>query len=86
MEHLDRLKRSDSCDFEKPRKHIYQKGKIKSNKRSKGGGGGETSGNKFVKKGRVSDKSNALEKSIIAIIVGEPGLGLLNPSEMDTER
>ena len=36
-----------------------------------------------MKKGRVSDKSNALEKSIIARIVGEPGLDLLNPIEMD---
>ena len=41
------------------------------------------SGNKFVKKGRVSDKSNALEKSIIARMVREIGLDLLNPIEMD---
>ena len=31
-------------------------------------------------------ESKALEKSIVARIVQEPGLGLLNPSEMDWER
>ena len=29
---------SNCCDFEKPRKHAYQKGKIKPNEQSKVGG------------------------------------------------
>ena len=33
--HLDRFERNDFCDFDKPRKHACQKGKIESNKRSK---------------------------------------------------
>ena len=36
-EHLDRLKRSDCCDFEKPQKRAYQKRKIKFNEQSKEG-------------------------------------------------
>ena len=31
-------------------------------------------------------ESKAFEKSIVARIVREPGLGLLNPTEMDRER
>ena len=34
-EHLDGLERNDFCDFEKPQKRFYQKGKIESNKQSK---------------------------------------------------
>ena len=34
-EHLDGLERSDFCNFEKPHKHVYQKGKIESNEQSK---------------------------------------------------
>ena len=37
-EHLDGLKRNDVCDFDKPRKRAYQKGKIESNEQSKDGG------------------------------------------------
>ena len=37
-EHLDGLKRNDFCDFDRPHKHAYQKGKIKSNEQSKEGG------------------------------------------------
>ena len=37
-EHLDELERSDFCDFDKPRKLAYQKGKIESNELSKKGG------------------------------------------------
>ena len=33
-EHLDGLKTSDNCDFEKPRKRAYQKRKIESNEQS----------------------------------------------------
>ena len=39
--------------------------------------------NKFVKKGGSQTESKAFEKSIIANIVRDPGLGLFNPSEMD---
>ena len=42
----------------------------------------EASRNEFVEKGRMT-KSKALEKSIVDRTVREPGLGLLNPSEMD---
>ena len=38
------------------------------------------------KRAEWQTKSNALEKSIVDRIFGEPGLGLLNPSEMDWER
>ena len=34
-EHLYGLKMSDFCDFEKSRKHAYQKGKTESNEQSK---------------------------------------------------
>ena len=34
-EHLDGLERSDFCDFDKPRKRAYQKGKIRSNEQSR---------------------------------------------------
>ena len=37
-EHLEGLERNDFCDFEKPRKRAYQKGKIESNEQSKEGG------------------------------------------------
>ena len=37
-EHLGRLERNNFCDFDKPRKRDYQKGKIESNKQSKEGG------------------------------------------------
>ena len=36
-EHLDKLKKNDFCDFEKPHKHAYQKGKIELNQQSKKG-------------------------------------------------
>ena len=38
MEHLDGLERSNVCDFDKPRKRVYQKGKIEFNEQSKEGG------------------------------------------------
>ena len=37
-EHLNGLERNGFCDFDKPRKHAYYKGKIESNKQSKEGG------------------------------------------------
>ena len=37
-EHLDGLERSDFCDFERPHKRAYQKGKIESIEQSKEGG------------------------------------------------
>ena len=37
-EHLDGLEMNDFCDFDKPRKRAYQKGKIESNEQSKVGG------------------------------------------------
>ena len=36
--HLNGLKRNDFCDFDKPCKCAYQKGKIESNEQSKEGG------------------------------------------------
>ena len=38
------------------------------------------------KRAGCQTESKALEKSIVERIVQEPGLGLLNPSEMDRER
>ena len=38
VEHLDGLERNDFCDFDKPRKCGYHKGKIECNKQSKEGG------------------------------------------------
>ena len=38
VEHLDAFKRNDFCDFDKPGKRAYQKGKVESNKQSKEGG------------------------------------------------
>ena len=38
------------------------------------------------KRSGCQTESKALEKSIVDRIVREPGLGLLNPSEMDRER
>ena len=35
MEYLDGLEMSKFCDFDKPCKRAYQKGKIESNKQSK---------------------------------------------------
>ena len=43
----------------------------------------EASRNKFVEKGGMPDRLEALEKSIVERIVRELGLGLLNPSIMD---
>ena len=37
-EHLDELERNNFCEFEKPRKCAYQKGKIEPNQQSKEGG------------------------------------------------
>ena len=51
-EHLDGLERSDFCDFGKPRKHAYQKGKIESNKQSEEGGQPK----QVVKKGLMPDR------------------------------
>ena len=52
MEHLGGLERSDFCDFNKPHKHAYQKGKIGSNEQSKEGG----SRNEFMEKGGMPDR------------------------------
>ena len=43
----------------------------------------EASRNEFMVRAECQTESKALEKSIVARIVREPGLGLLNPSEMD---
>ena len=50
-EHLDRLERNNFCDFDKPRKRAYQKGKIELNKQRR-----EASRNEFVKKGGMPDR------------------------------
>ena len=36
--HLDGIEKSNSCDFDKPRKRAHQKGKVESNEQSKEGG------------------------------------------------
>ena len=46
VEHLDGLERSSFCDFDKPRKRAYQKGKIESNELSKEGGQPKSVGEK----------------------------------------
>ena len=38
MGHHDGLEMNDFCDFDKPHKRVYQKGKIESNEHSKKGG------------------------------------------------
>ena len=37
-EHLDGIERNGFCDFDKPRKRAYQKGKVESIEQSKEGG------------------------------------------------
>ena len=80
MEHLDELKRNDYCDFEKPHKCAYQKGKIESNEQSKEGGQPKRV---YGKERGCQTESKVFEKSIVDRIVQEPDLGLLNPSKMD---
>ena len=46
----------------------------------------EASRNEFMKKGKFQTESKAFEKSIVEKIIREPGLGLLNSSEMDREK
>ena len=73
-------KKNDSCDFEKPHRRASQKEKIESNEQSKEEGQPKS----VCGKGQgCQTESKALEKSIVERIVREPGLGLLNPSEMD---
>ena len=43
----------------------------------------EASRNEFMKKGGMPDRVKNFKKSIVDRIVREPGMGLLNPSEMD---
>ena len=38
MEHLDGFESNDFCDFDRPQKRAYQKGKIESNEQSNEGG------------------------------------------------
>ena len=42
----------------------------------------EDSRNKFMKKGEMPDRVKAFENLIVARVVEEPDLGLLNPYEM----
>ena len=71
-EYLDGLESRDFCDFQKPRKQACQEERLSSTSKARR----ETSRNKFVEKGQTEPK--AFEKSLIARIVREPGLGLLN--------
>ena len=57
MEHLDDLEKNDFCDFDKPRKHAYQKVKVESNKQNM-----EASRNKFTEKGGMSDRFKSFRK------------------------
>ena len=43
----------------------------------------EASRNEFVEKGRIPNKVESYQESIVDRIVQEPSLGLLNPFEMD---
>ena len=76
------LERNNFCDFDKPRKHACQNRKIESNEQSNEGGQPKW----VCGKGRDERLSQKLQKLIVARIVWEPGLGLLNPFEMDWER
>ena len=58
MEHLDGLKRNSFCDFDKPRKRAYQKGKIESNEQSNK----EASRNEFVEKGEMPDRVKSFQE------------------------
>ena len=80
MEHLDGLERNDFCDFDEPRKRTYQKGKIKSQRAKQGGRPAEMS---LWKRVGCQTEPKAFKKSVVARIVREPGMGLLNPSEID---
>ena len=80
-EHIDGLKSSDICDFEKPRKCANRKGMIESNEHSKE----MVSQNKFVKKGRGPDRVESFGKVDSGKNRPRPGLGFLSPSEMDRE-
>ena len=78
-----RTRKERLCDFGKPHKRAYQKGKIEFNEQSKDGGQPKS----VCGKGRCARHSlKAFEKSIVDRVVREPGLGLLNPFEMDWER
>ena len=79
MEHLDGLQRSDFCDFDKPQKRAYQKGKIESNEQSKV----RPAEMSLWKRAGCQTELKAFEISIVDRTVREPGLGLLKPSEMD---
>ena len=68
------------CDFDKPQKRAYQKGKMESNEQSKEG---DQSKSVCGKRAGCQTESKAFEKSIVDRIVRDPGLGFLNPSEMD---
>ena len=53
-----RIERNDFCDFEKPRKRAYQKGKIESNKQSRK----EASRNEFVQKGGMPHEVKSFQE------------------------
>ena len=71
------LEKSDFCDFDKPRKHIFQQGRTESTNKARR----EANQNKLWKIVGCQTESKASEKSIASRIVPEPGFGLLNPSE-----
>ena len=56
--HLDGLERNGFCDFDKPQKRAYQKGKIESNEQSKEGGQPKS----VVEKGRMPDRVKSFRK------------------------
>ena len=67
MEHLDELERNDFCNFDKPRKCSYQKGKIESNSKARK----EASRNELIVKGGMPVRVKALEKLIVERTVRE---------------
>ena len=73
-EHLGGLEKNHFCDFDRPHKRAYQKGKIEPIRKERKG---------LWKRTGCQTESKALEKSIVDRIVREPGLGLLKLPEMD---
>ena len=73
-------RKENFCDFVKPCKRAYQKGKIESNKAKLEGRPPEMS---LWKRAGCLTESKAFKKSIVERIIQERGLGLLNPSEME---
>ena len=73
-EHLNGLKRKDFCDFDKPHKRAYEIRKMGVQRAKQGERPVEMS---LWKRDGCQTESKAFDKSIVARIVCESGLGLL---------